>query len=118
MSKQFVESLSDKDQVKSVFYVKDKNLLKDKKGNSYLSANVCDKTGAVNVRVFEKVGANNEHTVDVSQFFEDHTDKSDVKLLADALKNLKEETEYLRGEVREAEKTLNDKKDKLREFDQ
>lgn len=65
-----------------------------------------------------RVGANNEHSVDVSQFFEDHNDKSDVKLLSDALKNLKEETEYLRGEVREAEKTLIDKKDKLREFDQ
>ena len=30
-----------------------------------------------------KVGANNEHSVDVSQFFEDQNDKVDIKLLND-----------------------------------
>lgn len=46
------------------------------------------------------VGAANEHKINVVQFFEEKNDKSDLKLLSDALKHLKEETEYLRNEVR------------------
>lgn len=65
-----------------------------------------------------KVGANNEHSIDVTQFFEDHNDKADQKLLAEALKHLREETEYLRNEVRNAEKELQEKRDKLRVYDQ
>jgi YEATS domain-containing protein 4 len=64
------------------------------------------------------LGANNEHKVDVSQFFEEHNDKADLKLLSDALKHLKEETEYLRNEVRNAEKEISEKKEKLRVYDQ
>ena len=58
--KQFVNTLKEKDHVKSVFLIKDKKLLKDKKGNSYLSATALDKTGSVNVRVWESVDRNNE----------------------------------------------------------
>ena len=64
------------------------------------------------------MGANNEHKVDVSQFFEEHNDKSDLKLLSDALKHLKEETEYLRNEVRNSEKEISERKEKLRAYDQ
>lgn len=65
-----------------------------------------------------QVGANNEHHVDVQQFFEEHNDKSDLKLLNDALKHLKEETEYLRNEVRNYDKEMSEKKDKLRQYEQ
>lgn len=56
------------------------------------------------------VGANNETIVNVEQFFESHNDKLTMKKLQEALKNLKEETEYLRGEVRKAEETINERK--------
>jgi hypothetical protein len=52
------------------------------------------------------VGANNEHSVNVEQFFESHTDIKHLKMLTDALKNLKEETEYLREQVRASEVTI------------
>lgn len=51
-------------------------------------------------------GANNEHTVNVEQFFETQTDVKHIKMLTEALKNLKEETEYLREQVRECETTI------------
>ena len=61
-----------------------------------------------------RLGADNEQTVDVRQFFiEDHSDKGDVKMLTEALKNLKDETEFLRNEVRNAEKEITEKKEKL-----
>lgn len=64
------------------------------------------------------VGANNEHTVDVAQFFEDHNDKADLKVLNEALKHLKEETEYLRTEVKNSEAEITEKKERLRAYDQ
>ncbi|CAI2375115.1 unnamed protein product [Moneuplotes crassus] len=65
-----------------------------------------------------KVGANDEHIIDVTQFFEDHNDKADIKFLTDCLKSLREETMYLRKETEECEKTISDKKEKLRQYDQ
>ena len=61
-----------------------------------------------------RFGADNEQVVDVRQFFiPDHGDKSDVKMLTEALKSLKDETEYLRNEVRNSEKEITEKKEKL-----
>ncbi len=54
MSKQFVADLKDKDLVKSVFLVSDKNLLVDRKGNQYLNLNLSDKSGGLNARMWDK----------------------------------------------------------------
>ena len=55
MSKQFIKSLKEKDQVKSVFLASDKVVLNDRNGKPYLSLNLGDSTGAINARLWEKV---------------------------------------------------------------
>ncbi len=54
MSKQYIKDLFDKEAVNSVFLVADKQLLKDKKGKSYLNINLSDKSGILNARMWDK----------------------------------------------------------------
>lgn len=55
MSKQFIKDLNDKENVKSIFLVSDKQFLVDKKGKYYLNMNLSDKSGALNARMWDKV---------------------------------------------------------------
>ena len=59
------------------------------------------------------VGANNENKVNVVQFFENHTDAKHLKLLSKCLESLKDETEYLREQVRTFEQDITDRKKKF-----
>lgn len=57
MLKQFVNELQDKDKVSSLFLAKEKKIMHDKKGNSYISLRLSDKTGFVEARVWDNVQA-------------------------------------------------------------
>lgn len=63
MEKVFVKDLKPNQSVKSVFLVKEKNLSIDKKGNSFLSLTLSDKTGSVDARVWDQAD-------EVSELFE------------------------------------------------
>lgn len=53
--KQYIESLKDKDSVQTTFLVQNKSLLTDKKGKSYLSFDLTDKTGAIDAKIWDNV---------------------------------------------------------------
>lgn len=55
MQKQFVSELQDKDKVSSLFLAKEKKVLNDKKGNSYISLRLSDKTGYIDARIWDNV---------------------------------------------------------------
>lgn len=60
MDKIFVKDLKPSQSVKCTFLVKEKNLGTDKKGNSFLSIVLCDKTGQVDARVWDQAEEVNE----------------------------------------------------------
>ena len=59
-SKTFVKDVQDKENVHSVFLVKDKALLSGKNGKSYISMFLCDRTGALDSRVWDNVDTLNQ----------------------------------------------------------
>ncbi len=65
MDKVFVANLKAPDNIHSIFLVKTKNVSVDKKGNSYLSLTLSDKTGQVDARFWGNV---EELTVDIDDF--------------------------------------------------
>ncbi|MCB0389863.1 MAG: HD domain-containing protein [Bdellovibrionales bacterium] len=69
MSKQFIKDLADKDNIKSIFLVGDKQLLTDKKGKNYLNMNLSDKSGILNARMWDKVDSV-AHLFDTGDFVE------------------------------------------------
>ncbi|MCB0356295.1 MAG: HD domain-containing protein, partial [Bdellovibrionales bacterium] len=69
MSKQFIKDLSDKENIKSIFLVGEKQILKDKKGKNYLNLNLSDKSGSLNARMWDKVEAV-AHQFDSGDFVE------------------------------------------------
>ncbi|MCB9025097.1 MAG: HD domain-containing protein [Bdellovibrionaceae bacterium] len=69
MSKQFIKDLTDKENIKSIFLVGDKQVLKDKKGKNYLNMNLSDKSGALNARMWDKVDLV-AHQFDAGDFIE------------------------------------------------
>lgn len=60
MEKVFVRDLKPSQQIKCAFLVKEKNLSTDKKGNSFLSVILSDKTGQVDARVWDQAQETNE----------------------------------------------------------
>ena len=60
MDKVFVKELRASQPVKGTFLVKEKNLSIDKKGHSFLSVILCDKTGQVDARVWDQAEEMNE----------------------------------------------------------
>lgn len=69
MSKQFIKELTDNENVKSIFLVGDKQVLKDKKGKNYLSMSLSDKSGSLNARMWDKVDLV-AHQFDAGDFIE------------------------------------------------
>lgn len=55
--KQFVKDLNDKDQVQSVFAVKDKNIQTGKNGRPYMSLSLQDISGTIDARIWDNVEA-------------------------------------------------------------
>ena len=55
MEKIFIDSFADKQTVQTTFLTKNKTLLTDKKGNSYLSLVLADKTGVIDGKVWDNV---------------------------------------------------------------
>lgn len=53
-NKQYVSDLKDKDPVQSVFLAKEKMILTDKNGRTYMSLNLSDVTGSIDAKVWEK----------------------------------------------------------------
>ena len=60
MEKIFVRDLKPSQQIKCTFLVKEKNLSTDKKGNSFLSVILSDKSGQVDARVWDQAEEVNE----------------------------------------------------------
>lgn len=60
MDKVFIKDLKPAQNIRTAFLVKDKNLGTDKKGNSYLSVTLSDKTGHVDARVWDQAHEVNE----------------------------------------------------------
>ena len=55
MEKLFIGDLTDKQSVQSTFLAKNKTLLTDKKGNSYISLYLSDKTGSMDAKIWDNV---------------------------------------------------------------